>query len=152
MCTFGAAPHSGRRRPARTSPASSKPTTAATNGRGSTAPDAYSSTVPANPPDALSTPNHGQVLQHDPPAVHQARRARKSNVDNPAARLDQVQGERGQERRVGRVDHRVETQPGQGVGGPGVFEAERAGELQRRLVAAQQVNLGALRGGDLRDQ
>ena len=87
-CTFGAAPQAAGRWPASTAATSSSPTVAATSGRGSTRPEAYSSIAPASPPEALSTPTTVTSLSATVAGVDQARLAGESDVDDPPAGLD----------------------------------------------------------------
>ena len=72
---------------------------------------AYSSMVPARPPRARSRmPTAVTSLSAMRAGVDEAGLAGEADEDDPPARLDQVDGERGQRGGVGRVDDRVEGQ------------------------------------------
>ena len=93
--------------------------------------------VPVEPGGRAENADRGDVLEHQGPGVDQAGRRRPVRCRPRACRLDQLQGQCGQVRRVGGVDDRVEGQVRQVVRGPGAGEAQRPGERQRRARCAR---------------
>jgi hypothetical protein len=94
----------------------------------------------------------GDVLEDQGPGVDRARIGRQADVADPAARLDQLGGQRRQVHAGGSVDDRVERPARQRVPHPHLLEAQRPGEPQRPLLLAEQVHVGAARPGDQRRQ
>ena len=77
---------------------------------------------------AAQDADDGDVLEGDATAVDEARLACEADPDDPPAGFDEVDGQGGDVRRVGGVDHAVERQRRQRTGLPDVLEPERRGE------------------------
>ena len=118
-------------RPARTSPASSRPTVAATSGRASTAPPAYSSIAPARPAEPLRMPTLVTSLR----AWVECRRGSATGPGRcarSASGLDEIEGLCRHPRLVRRVDHRVPGEVGEGVDAQASAKPRRGAKSSER--------------------